>query len=89
MVNLIKNKTDCVIYIGKNGVIWVRGDNKTKAVEAILTIERESHTVGLTEKIEKMLEGEEWKTEVDEKRSEERKTKKAGKKKATTKRKKA
>jgi exosome complex component RRP4 len=58
MVNLIKNKTGCVIYIGKNGLVWIRGDNKAKAIEAILTIERESHTIGLTEKIEKMLEGE-------------------------------
>lgn len=56
MVNLIKTKTGCVIYIGKNGVIWIRGDNKAKAIEAILTIERESHTIGLTEKVEKMLE---------------------------------
>ncbi len=58
MVNLIKSKTGCLIYIGKNGVIWIRGDNRAKAVEAILTVERESHTIGLTEKIEKMLEGE-------------------------------
>lgn len=58
MVNLIKSKTGCLIYIGKNGVIWIRGDNRAKAIETILTIERESHTVGLTEKIEKMLEGE-------------------------------
>jgi exosome complex component RRP4 len=56
MVNLIKSKTSCLIYIGKNGVIWIRGDNKDKAIEAILTVERESNIVGLTEKIEKMLE---------------------------------
>jgi len=70
MVNLIKNKTGCMVYIGKNGVIWIRGDNKAKAIEAVLTIERESHTIGLTEKIEKMLEGEtvtEGETEKSEK----------------------
>lgn len=55
MINLIKSRTGCLIYIGKNGVIWIRGDKKAKAIEAILTIEHESHTVGLTEKIEKML----------------------------------
>jgi len=55
MVNLIKEKTNCVIYTGQNGVVWIRGDNKDKAIEAILRIERESHTVGLTDKIEKML----------------------------------
>jgi exosome complex component RRP4 len=55
MITLIKNKTKCDIYTGQNGLIWIRGENKAKAIEAILTIERESHTIGLTEKIEKML----------------------------------
>ncbi len=55
MIQLIKNKTKCEIYTGQNGLVWVRGANKAKAMEAILTIERDSHTVGLTEKIEKML----------------------------------
>lgn len=57
MINLIKQKTKCDIYTGQNGVIWVRGDNKSKAIEAILTIEKESQSAGLTEKIEKMLSG--------------------------------
>ncbi len=55
MVNLIKSKTGCDISIGQNGVVWIRGENKSKAIEAILTIEKESHVAGLTEKIEKML----------------------------------
>lgn len=55
MVNLIKSKTGCIITTGQNGLVWIKGENKTKAIEAILTIEKESHTVGLTEKIEKML----------------------------------
>jgi exosome complex component RRP4 len=55
MIKLIKTKTGCDIYTGQNGVVWIRGDNKAKAIEAILTIERESHIIGLTEKIEKML----------------------------------
>jgi len=55
MVTLIKSKTGCDIYTGQNGLVWIRGENKAKAIEAILTIEKESHTIGLTEKIEKML----------------------------------
>lgn len=55
MVNLIKNKTNCELLVGQNGVIWVKGSDKSKAIEAILLIEKESHIVGLTEKIEKML----------------------------------
>lgn len=57
MVNLIKQKTGCEITVGQNGIVWIRGDNKAKAIEAILTIERESHVIGLTEKIEKMFGG--------------------------------
>jgi len=55
MINLIKTKTKCEIYTGQNGVIWIKGEDKAKAIEAILTIEKESHITGLTEKIEKML----------------------------------
>lgn len=55
MINLIKNETMCEIVIGQNGVVWLKGVNKSKAIEAILAIEKESHVIGLTEKIEKML----------------------------------
>jgi len=55
MIKLIKQKTGCDIITGQNGVVWLRGENKAKAIEAILTIEKESHTIGLTEKIEKLL----------------------------------
>ena len=55
MINLIKKKTGCEIIVGQNGIIWLRGERKDKAIEAILTIEKESHIIGLTEKIEKML----------------------------------
>jgi exosome complex component RRP4 len=55
MINIIKQKTGCEIYTGRNGIVWLRGENKAKAIEAILTIEKESHVSGLTEKIEKLL----------------------------------
>jgi exosome complex component RRP4 len=57
MIELIKKKTGSEIYVGQNGVIWIKGGNKEKAIETILTIEKEAHTVGLTEKIAKMLGG--------------------------------
>jgi len=62
MINLIKRKTGCDIYPGRNGIIWIRGGDKAKAIRAILTIEKESHVIGLTEKIEKMLSDEYEKT---------------------------
>jgi len=55
MISLLKTKTGCEIIAGQNGAVWIRGLNKAKVIEAILTIEKESHTIGLTEKIEKML----------------------------------
>jgi len=55
MISLIKEKTGCEIIAGQNGIVWMRGERKDKAIEAIMTIEKESHIVGLTEKIEKML----------------------------------
>lgn len=57
MIEMIKSKTKSEIYVGQNGVIWIKGGNKEKAIKAILTIEKEAHAVGLTEKISKMLEG--------------------------------
>ncbi|MGC8993295.1 MAG: exosome complex RNA-binding protein Rrp4 [Candidatus Aenigmatarchaeota archaeon] len=56
MIELIKKKTGCEIYVGQNGVIWIKGEKKEKAMKAILAIEKEAHVSGLTEKISKMLE---------------------------------
>lgn len=55
MIKLIKEKTNCEIYAGQNGLVWIRGTDKSKAIQALKMIEKESHTVGLTAKIEKML----------------------------------
>jgi exosome complex component RRP4 len=57
MINLIKTATKTEISTGQNGYIWLRGDRKELAIEAILTIDRESHMPGLTEKIERMVGG--------------------------------
>lgn len=55
MINMIKEKTKCEILPGQNGVIWIRGRDEARAIEAILTVEKESHIYGLTDKIQKML----------------------------------
>jgi exosome complex component RRP4 len=55
MISLIKRKTGTTIIVGQNGLVWIKGEKVSKAVEAILTVEKESHTVGLTDKISKML----------------------------------
>ncbi len=61
MVSMIKKSTNCNIMVGQNGVVWVRGNNpsdETKAVKAIQMIEDKSHVSGLTDMVNKFLEGE-------------------------------
>jgi exosome complex component RRP4 len=55
MIDLLQQKTGCEIYVGRNGRIWLKGKNPTKAEEAIRIIEKEAHTDGLTERITKFL----------------------------------
>ncbi len=59
MISLIKRKTDCKIFAGQNGRIWIDGkpDMVKKAVGAIGKIEKEAHTFGLTDAIDKYLDG--------------------------------
>jgi len=58
MVETIKQKTGCKIIIGQNGFVWISGENISAAAKAVLMVEKESHTTGLTERIEKMLDKE-------------------------------
>jgi exosome complex component RRP4 len=55
MINSIKKLTGCQIIPGENGLVWVKGENIPKVIEAISLIEKESHFFGLTEKIKKIL----------------------------------
>lgn len=56
MIEMIKKKTECHIIVGQNGLVWIKGEKETLAAKAVLTVESESHTEGLTNRIEKMLE---------------------------------
>lgn len=55
MVNMIKDKTGTNIRIGQNGLVWVSGDDISKAVKAIKMVEEKSHVYGLTEEIAEFL----------------------------------
>ncbi len=57
MVSLIKEGTDCQIFVGQNGRVWVSGPDKKarEAIKAIKKVEAESHVSGLTEEVRKML----------------------------------
>ena len=56
MVEMIKEKTNCQIVVGQNGVVWVKGEGRERAIEAIMEIERNSHMSGLTNYISNMLD---------------------------------
>ncbi len=56
MLAQIMDKTGSKIVVGKNGRIWISGGNEYLATKAILKIESEAHTSGLTDRIAKYLE---------------------------------
>ncbi|MBI4214812.1 RNA-binding protein [archaeon] len=57
MVDMLKQLSGCEILVGKNGRIWIKGSDEAvaKVTKAILKIESEAHTAGLTERIKELL----------------------------------
>ncbi|HID25812.1 MAG TPA: RNA-binding protein [Thermoplasmata archaeon] len=57
MIAALKKYTNCRIFVGKNGRIWVDGDTNAilKVERAIRLIEREAHTYGLTDRVSAFL----------------------------------
>lgn len=57
MISLLKKYTKCRIFVGQNGRIWIDGDDEgvKKVVDTIKTIENQSLSYGLTNKIEELL----------------------------------
>lgn len=57
MIQMIKNITDCRVFIGQNGVIWIDGEgaNADAAVEAIRMIDEETVRANLTERVKEFL----------------------------------
>ena len=58
MIEMIKDKTKTQIIVGQNGIVWLKGEKESLAVKAVLTIENESHTVGLTDRVSQLLDKE-------------------------------
>lgn len=58
MLNILRDKSGCRIVVGQNGIIWLDGQETSMelVVEAILKIERESHTKGLTDRISEFMD---------------------------------
>jgi len=57
MISMLKRYTNCRIYVGKNGRIWVDGevDGIRKIEKAVRLIERDAHTYGLTKRVLDLL----------------------------------
>ena len=57
MIEMIQKQTNTTIKVGQNGLIWIKGDpvNVKKVKEVVSIINEESHTKGLTKKIESIL----------------------------------
>ena len=58
MIQMLKNMTDCRIFIGQNGRIWIDGDDENAEVtaDAIRYIEENSQKGNLTEKVKALIE---------------------------------
>ncbi len=68
MISMLKNYTDCRIYVGQNGRIWIDGplEGQYVAVKAIQMIEEKAQVIGLTDAVEEYLKAETGKVlEVD------------------------
>jgi exosome complex component RRP4 len=60
MISNIKDATGCNITIGQNGLAWISGsssEKEHKAVKAIIKVNDEAPSKGLTDTIKKFLEG--------------------------------
>ena len=61
MIKMLKNLTKCNIFVTQNGRIWLKGPdiaNERLLIDAIKKIEREAHTVGLTDRTSEYIENE-------------------------------
>jgi len=57
MISMIKKELDVEMLVGKNGRIWVDGDEECVdiAVKTLDLIEREAHTFGLTDRVQAFI----------------------------------
>jgi exosome complex component RRP4 len=58
MIQLIKSHTNCRIFVGQNGRIWLDGDIESivVAIKAIKMIDEDAQTMRLTERVKEYLE---------------------------------
>ncbi|MFX0020900.1 MAG: exosome complex RNA-binding protein Rrp4 [Candidatus Hermodarchaeota archaeon] len=58
MIKMLKNLTNCNIFVTQNGRIWLKGvdiANERLLIESIYKIASEAHTVGLTDRMQEYI----------------------------------
>jgi exosome complex component RRP4 len=61
MIKMLKDLTKSNIFVTQNGRIWLKGENlahERLLIDAIRKIEKEAHTVGLTDRMSEYIENE-------------------------------
>lgn len=58
MIDAIKKGTNCMIVVGRNGLVWAKGDNIKIVEKTIIKIEKEALTSNLTNRIIEFIEEE-------------------------------
>ena len=61
MIKLLKNLTKSNVFVTQNGRIWLKGEDlahERLLIDAIRKIEKEAHTVGLTDRMSEYIENE-------------------------------
>ncbi len=56
MINMIKDRTGCLISVGQNGLVWLRGENEAVAADCVKIVDEFAHTSGLTDKVSEYLD---------------------------------
>ncbi len=61
MIKMLKNLTNTNIFVTQNGRIWLKGEDfayEQLLIDAIRKIEREAHTIGLTDRMREYIKNE-------------------------------
>lgn len=58
MLKVLKDNTGASIFVGRNGRVWMKGENLDLVTKGIRMIEKLSHTSNLTNKVDEFLKGE-------------------------------
>ena len=68
MIKMLKNLTNCNIFVTQNGRIWLKGEDiahERVLIESINKIASEAHTVGLTDRMQDFIKNEKKKRGIE------------------------